>query len=198
MIDIDRFIASSQTRDLWLLERSKGITATQVAKAATPAGFEAAIRAMIEPEIMVPNAMMRHGIDREPYIAHVIKERYSVLPNDWLICDVFNRWQLATPDGISQDHKLIAEYKTSGKPLDTIPIHYRRQIQWQLHVTGARACVFAYELRHETPAGFVPGFEVRDQVVHRDDKMIQELIKVAERLQEHAVNLDRATADLQH
>lgn len=194
MISVDRFIVSSQTRDLWLHERSLGITATQVSKAATPAGFEAAIKAMSEPDVMVPNAMMQHGIDREAHIAHVIKERHGILPNDWLLCHETERWQLATPDGLSLSHDLIAEYKTSGKPLDTIPIHYKRQIQWQLHVSGAEACVFAYELRHETPAGFVPGFEIRDQIVERDEKMITELVSVAERLQEHAVNLDRVKA----
>lgn len=193
MISVDRFIVSSQTRDLWLVERARGVTATQVAKAATPAGFEAAIAAMTEPETIVPNAMMQHGIDREAHIAHVVKENYGVMPNDWLLCHEVERWQLATPDGLSLDHELIAEYKTSGKPLDKIPMHYMRQVQWQLHVSGAAACIFAYELRHETPYGFVPGFDVKTQIVERNNKMIAELVSVAERLQEHAVMLEQAT-----
>lgn len=195
MIPVERFVCSSQTRDLWLVERSLGVTATQVAKAATPAGFEAACKALSEPETVIPNAMMQHGVDREPYIAHVIAKRFGILPNDWLIHAEGAPWQLATPDGLSLDHSMIAEYKTSGKPLDKIPIHYMRQVQWQLHCTSAERAVFAYELRHETPAGFVPDFEVHSQFVERDEKMIAQLIDVAERLQEYAVQLDRATAE---
>lgn len=186
MISLDRFLVSSQTRTLWLEERAKGITATQVANAATPAGFDAEVLKFTQPEEVTVNAYMQHGIDREAHIAHVIKWREGIMPNDWLIAAEGCEWHLATPDGLSLDHKIIAEYKTSSKPLDRIPVRYMRQVQWQLHVTGAERCVFAYELRHESPYGFVPGFDVHSQYVERDDKMIADLIKVAERLQEMA------------
>jgi len=99
---------------------------------------------------------------------------------------------MATPDGLSLDHKLIGEYKTSGKPLDKIPANYMRQVQWQLFVTGAEQCVFAYELRLEGPEGFVPGFDVECQLVDRDDDMIADLIDVAQKVQEHAIFFERA------
>jgi hypothetical protein len=85
---------------------------------------------------------------------------------------------------LSLDHKLIGEYKTSGKPLDKIPAHYMRQVQWQLFVAGAERCLFAYELRLDAPGGtFAPGFDVETQWVDRDDKKIKELVSVAEKLQ---------------
>jgi predicted phage-related endonuclease len=123
----------------------------------------------------------------------VVKDRYGILSNDYLLCadGAGNEWQMATPDGLSLDHKLIGEYKTSGKPLDKVPANYMRQVQWQLYVTGAEKCLFAYELRLEGPEGFVPGFDVECQWIDRDEKMIGDLIKVAEEVQMHAVYMER-------
>ena len=194
MIPVERFIVSSQTRDLWLEARNRGVTATQVAKAATPAGFKDVIAQIENPVEVVPNAVMEWGTQREAYIAHVVKERFGILANDYLLCadGPGNEWMLATPDGLSIDHRFIGEYKTSGKPLDKIPMNYMRQCQWQLFVSGAEKCLFAYELRLEGPEGFVPGFEVETQWVERDDDMIADLIDVACKVQEHAVFFERS------
>lgn len=189
MIAPERFIARSSDRDAWLAARAEGVTATMVAKASTPAGFRDVIEQIENPVDIVPNAMMDWGNYREPFIAQIVKERFGIMPNEWLISfdDGLRRWQMATPDGLSMDHTLIAEIKTSGKPLDKIPVGYMRQIQWQLHVTGAERCLFAYELRLEGPEGFVPGFDVETQWVNRDEKMISELISVAEQVQQNIV-----------
>lgn len=189
MIAPERFIARSSDRDAWLAARADGVTATMVAKASTPAGFRDVIEQIENPVDIVPNAMMDWGNYREPFIAQIVKERFGIMPNEWLISfdDGLRRWQMATPDGLSMDHTLIAEIKTSGKPLDKIPVGYMRQIQWQLHVTGAERCLFAYELRLEGPEGFVPGFDVETQWVDRDEKMISELISVAEQVQQNIV-----------
>jgi hypothetical protein len=189
MIIPERFIARSTDRDAWLAARAEGVTATMVAKASTPAGFRDVIEHIDNPVDIIPNALMEWGTHREPFIAQIVKERFGIMPNDWLISfdDGLRRWQMATPDGLSLDHGLIAEIKTSGKPLDKIPVGYMRQIQWQLHVTGAERCLFAYELRLEGPEGFVPGFDVETQWVDRDEKMISELIAVAEQVQQHIV-----------
>ena len=193
MIGIERFIVSSQTKDLWLAARDRGVTATQVAKASTPAGMKEVLAQIENPTPVEANGFMDWGVEREAYIAHVVKERYGILPNDWLLCadGAGNEWQMATPDGLSLDHKLIGEYKTSGKPLDKVPANYMRQVQWQLYVTGAEKCLFAYELRLEGPEGFVPGFDVECQWIDRDEKMIADLIKVAEEVQMHAVYMER-------
>lgn len=194
MISIDRFIASSQTKDLWLAARDRGVTATQVAKASTPAGMKEVLAQIENPMPVEANGFMSWGTEREAYIAHVVKERYGILPNDWLVCadGPSNEWMMATPDGLSLDHTVIGEYKTSGKPLDVIPLNYLRQIQWQLYVSGAEKCLFAYELRLEGPEGFVPGFDVECQWVDRNEDIISKLIDTAEKVQEHAVYWERS------
>jgi hypothetical protein len=194
LIDVDRFIVSSQTKDYWLQARDKGVTATQVAKASTPAGMKEVLASLENPVPVEPNRFMDWGNEREAYIAHVVKERYGILPNDWLLCaeGAGNEWMLATPDGLSLDHRFIGEYKTSGKPLDKVPANYMRQVQWQLWVSGAERALFAYELRLEGPEGFVPGFDVECQWIERNEEMIADLIKVAEEVQMHAVYLERS------
>ena len=194
MIPVERFIVSSQTKDLWLAARDRGVTATQVAKASTPAGMKEVLANIENPTPVEPNAFMQWGTEREAYISQQVKDRYGILSNDYLICaeGAGNEWMMATPDGLSLNHSMIGEYKTSGKPLDVIPLNYLRQIQWQLFVTGAEQCVFAYELRMEGPEGFVPGFDVECQVVERNEDMISGLIKTAQKVQEHAVYFERA------
>ena len=194
MISVDRFIASSQTRDAWLAARDLGVTATQVAKASTPAGMKEVLAQIENPTPIEANAFMSWGTEREAHIAHVVKERYGIMPNDWLLCaeGAGNEWMLATPDGLSLDHSLIGEYKTSGKPLDKVPANYMRQVQWQLMVSGAEKCLFAYELRLEGPEGFVPGFDVECQWIERNEEMISELIETAQKVQMHAVFWERS------
>ena len=188
MIEADRFLARSSDREAWLWHREQGVTATMVSRAATPAGFAEVVAEMeAERRDITPNAYMDWGNEREPYIAEVAKERFGIMPNDWLISAGGKLspdcWMMATPDGLSLDHKVIGEYKTSGKPLDKIPAHYMRQVQWQMWVTDAERCLFAYELRLDAPSGFAPGFDVECQWVERDDKKIKELVAVAEKLQ---------------
>jgi hypothetical protein len=188
VIDADRFLARSSDREAWLWHRSQGVTATMVGKAFTPAGFAEVVAELENPREVTPNGFMAWGNEREPYIAEVVKERYGLMPNEWVISKGGklspDRWQMATPDALSLDHKMIGEYKTSGKPLDKIPAHYMRQVQWQLYVTDAESCVFAYELRVDAPGGFAPGFDVECQVVERDEKLIRELVAVAEKVQQ--------------
>ena len=188
MIEADRFLARSSDREAWLWHRSQGVTATMVGKAFTPAGFAEVVAELENPREVTPNGFMAWGNEREPYIAEVVKERYGLMPNEWVISKggklSADRWQMATPDGMSLDHTMIGEYKTSGKPLDKIPAHYMRQVQWQLYVTDAESCVFAYELRLDAPGGFAPGFDVECQIVERDEKLIRELVTVAEKVQQ--------------
>ena len=194
MIDVERFIVSSQTKDLWLAARDRGVTATQVAKASTPAGMKEVLAQIENPTPVEANAFMSWGTEREAYISQVVKDRFGILSNDYLICaeGAGNEWQMATPDGLSLDHSLIGEYKTSGKPLDVVPLNYLRQVQWQLYVTGAEKALFAYELRLEGPEGFVAGFDVETQWIERNEEMISELIVTAQKVQQHAIFFERA------
>jgi hypothetical protein len=190
VIDVDRFVVRSSDRAQWLEARAMGVTATMVQRAFTPAGMRDVLAELDEPRDVEPNAFMSWGNEREPFIAEFVKERHGLLANDWLIAKGGrmspDRWMMATPDALSQDHKTIGEYKTSGKPLDKIPAHYMRQVQWQMWVTDAESCVFAYELRIDAPGGFAPGM-VETQVVERDEELIQKLVAVAEKVQQYNV-----------
>lgn len=193
MIAVDRFIARSSDRDAWLAARAEGVTATQVARAAAgPKALQAELDLIANPVPVEPNMFMAWGSYREHAIGLQMKERYGVMPNDWLVCaeGKANRWQLATPDGLSLDHTLIGEYKTGGRA-PHLPANYRRQIQWQLYVTGADACAYAYEQRHEVDGAFVPAWDLYVELVTPDDKEIRKLVSVAEQLQEHAVFLSQ-------
>jgi hypothetical protein len=181
MIDESRFVANKALDfDGWIAARVGGVTATEVANAATPAGFRDA----------VDNPYMAFGRDWESHIAEKVQVEFGVNPNEWLIAADGNPLHLATPDGLSEDHVLIGEYKTTGKDWETVeklPLRYKRQVQWQLYVTGADACVVAWLLREEvdTPGGplMVPAwFDPKMGVLTRDEDMISELVEVADRL----------------
>lgn len=181
-------VARSGT-DEWYKARQYGVSATTVAKAASgPAGFDAELQRALNPEdhVVEDNAYMKFGRDWENWIVEALPTEYGIKANDWLICGLgADRWHLATPDGLNSDWSVIAEVKTTGKDWDgsTIPIQYRRQVQWQLHVTGATKCVFAWLLRAEADNGdFVPAWlEPKHVVMERDETMIAELKEVANR-----------------
>lgn len=190
MITADRFLVRSTDRDEWLFHRSQGVTATMVAKAATPAGFRDVLAEIENPQDVVPNAFMLWGSEREHHIALYVKHEFDVLPNDWLICrdSGLNKWQMATPDGLDPVHHLtIGEYKTGGKPFEGVPKPHYRQMQWQMFVTGAESCVYAYEQRMGEPGNFFPHYEINTVLVERDEKEIKALVHVAEQLQQHLV-----------
>ena len=180
-------VARSQT-DEWYKARQYGVSATTVAKAASgPAGYDAELKNALFPEEneVVDNAYMKFGRDWEQWIVEALPEKYYISHNDWLIRgDDDYRWHLATPDGLSPNWDIIAEVKTTGKDWDgsAIPIQYRRQVQWQLHVTGATYCVFAWLLRAEADNGdFVPAWlEPKHIIIERDQAMIDHLIQVAQ------------------
>jgi len=189
MIEASRFLASKGLDEAgWLEARRGGVTATQVARASTPKGFEAEVASWSSPEPVDDNPFMRFGRDAESGIAMWLKDRFDVLPTDWVLCHETVREFMASPDGLSVDHLRIAEIKTTGKPWEdykSAPIGYRRQIQWQLFVTGAESCVFAWMLRSEVGGELVAGwFEPRVEVVGVDPSMRADLVGTAEWLLE--------------
>lgn len=192
-----RKIARSGT-DEWYIARRRGVSATTVAKASTPAGFREALSNALHPVEIPDNDYMRFGRDWEQWIVDNIPASYGIEANDWLLSkdDKQNAWQLATPDGLNHDWSIIAEVKTTGKEWASyhqIPIQYRRQVQWQLHVTGAELCVFAYLLRATAPDGtLVPAWYAPELYeIQRDETMIAELIDTAEKLQQEIIHNER-------
>lgn len=186
MIGQTRFLADKSVDfEGWLTARRSGITATQVANASTPAGFEKAAADFLTEYREVDNAFMQFGREWESHIADYVAAEFGVEPNEWLIAGE-NPTHLATPDGLSKDHRVCGEYKTTGKDWETVerlPIRYKRQVQWQMHVTGATECVVAWLVREEVDGMFIPAtFEPSCGVVKRDEEMINDLIVTADRL----------------
>ena len=170
----------------WLAARRTGITATQVAKGATPSGRKEVLASYWSEFDVVDTPQMAFGRDSEPWLAMWAKEHYQVMPNDWLIRHAGDPLALATPDGLSLDHTFISEIKTTGKDwgsVDKIPIAYKRQVQWQLYVTGAEYCVFVWLLRAEFEGLMVPAwYEPKSDVIVRDEQMIEDLKVAADSL----------------
>lgn len=193
MLGLDQFVASKALNEgMWLDARRKGVTATQVAKAASgPGGFEQAVQDYVQDYIEQDNPYMAFGRAWEPVIAMDLKYSHGIMPNDWLLANSEFPHHLATPDGLSLDHMKISEIKTTGKDWGEgkIPIQYRRQVQWQLHVTGAEVCVFAWMLREENEGVFVPAwFDSKVILIEPDAEIIEQLIETAEGLWERVNN----------
>jgi len=190
-----RFVTRSSDREAWLAARRAGVTATEVARASTSAGFrEVLARREAEAQgVIVPvevNSFMQFGTEQEPIIADWIERHFDIQHNDWLIHHPDNELYLATPDGLGtmQGIPVISEIKTTGKDYDGshIPIAHRRQMQWQMFVVGpdCKRALYVWQLRVEDGNGwFYPGwFEPRTQWVDRDEAMIADLIKTADLL----------------
>jgi hypothetical protein len=188
MIDSSRFLVSSQDYEQWLAVRQTGVTATAVSKAVTPDGFRSVIEQMRSPSPIPDNPYMRFGREQEATLMEKLGSHFDLKPNDWLIARDAedNRWQMATPDGLSSDHDVIAEVKTTGRDWGEwrfVPGHYQRQVQWQLYVTGASQCVFGWMLRVAVKGEMEPGWPgPKFVVVERDEALIERLIGVAENL----------------
>ena len=188
MIDSSRFLVSSSDYDAWLAVRATGVTATAVAKAVTPEGFADVIDSIKNPTPIPDNDYMRFGREQEANLIEKLATQFDLQPNDWLIAKDADalRWQMATPDGLSPAHDLIAEVKTTGRDWgewSAVPGNYHRQVQWQLYVTGASACVFGWMLRHTKQGEMVPAWPgPKFVVVERDDALIERLVEVSHNL----------------
>ena len=188
MISADRFVETSENRDAWLTARTRGVTATEVAKAATgKAGLRDALEARANPQPVEANEFMQFGSDNEDWIARVLKRDFDLMPNRWLIAAEGTPQHMATPDCLSLDHAVIGEVKTGGKtPVDKHgivrpPIAHMRQMQWQMRCTDATHCYYAFMLRAEVGGVFVPAWlEPLVALIPRDDVMIAALVKVAD------------------
>lgn len=182
MIHSSRFIANKAIdKDHWLEMRTEGITATQIAKGKLSSG-------------PIPdNPYMAFGRDMEGPISMSIKDQFGIMPNEWLICHKVVPWHLATPDGLSLDHSEISEIKTTGKDFgswENVSLEYKKQVAWQLHVTGAERCLFAWMLRERSDDGeFFPAWlEPKTVWVERDEDLIEKLAIQASKLYEQRGN----------
>ena len=174
-----RVVARSSDRVGWLRARSRGITATDVAKLSSPRAVRAAMYDKLHGTGFSGNVFTQHGRSREPEIAAWVAATHGIQPSDLLFHAERDRRHLATPDGLAVrtgERIELCEIKTTNKPLRSIPRHYLRQIWWQQYVLGAERTLFVWE-QHD---GFVP---LRDEPecrwVDRDDAEIEKLVALA-------------------
>lgn len=193
MITADRFLASKHISEAaWQAMRHLGVTATAVAEVAAKRDRAEAIAEWMNPTPFEGNVYTQFGSESEDEIMRHVHHEHGILPVDWVIAADQNLRHRATPDGLSPDHMLIAECKTTGDGWDgaetnlkKIPIKYRRQVQFQLYVTGADRCLFAWQLRVPYEGWFRFGwFQPRTVWIPRDEEMIADLVKVADEMLE--------------
>jgi hypothetical protein len=190
VIDKSRFLVQSADYDEWIRVRATGVTATMVGKAFDEKGFTEVTAQIADPTPIPDNAYMAFGRDQEPHIIARLAERFDIEGNDWLISSTEADWMMATPDGLSPDHGRIVEVKTTGRDwgsYEFVPLSYKRQVQWQLFVTGAEECVFAWMLREKSRDGsFAPAWVGPKYVtVKRQQRMIDDCIATAHKLYAH-------------
>ncbi|WP_426623038.1 YqaJ viral recombinase family protein [Leifsonia sp. McL0607] len=174
-----RVVASSSDRVGWLRARSRGITATDVAKLSTQQSLHAAVTDKLNGSGFSGNSFTQHGRVREPEIAAWVAATHGIRPSDLLFHAERDRRHLATPDGLTvrEGGRIeLAEIKTTNKPFNSIPRQYLRQIWWQQYVLGAERTLFVWE-QHDR---FVPVHEEPQcQWVDRDDREIARLVALA-------------------
>ncbi len=174
-----RVVARSSDRVGWLRARSRGITATDVAKLSSPRSLKAAAYDKLHGTGFSGNVFTQHGRVREPEIAGWVAATHGIHPSDVLFHAERDRRHLATPDGliVRESGRIeLAEIKTTNKPFRSIPRQYLRQIWWQQYVLGAERTLFVWE-QHD---GFVPLHEEPEcRWVDRDDAEIAKLVSLA-------------------
>ena len=178
-----RIIADSTDRVAWLRARSRGVTATDVARLSSAKSLNAVALDKIMGTGFGGNAYTDHGRAREPEIARWVRAEHRIEPSSALFHADGEKLHMATPDGIGHvDGTLVtSEIKTTSSVWRSIPRSYLRQIWWQQYVLGAERTLLVWE-RHD---GFIPvDAEPQCTWIERDDNQIHVLVQLANTLLE--------------
>ena len=187
---VDRIKFGSEAE--WLEARKKYVTATEVAQLVRRG--ESYWRELREVKAGVREAKdlshipaIQHGREREPLIVPYVQSLEADMVHNEDLVVRLGRYA-ATPDligdGIVGEIKTVkdtrlAKLQASG---DWPTSQYYDQVQWQLFVTGAIACVFAWEPYEDWDGTLVPREDKRGNLtIHRDEERIKHLRKVADR-----------------
>lgn len=178
-----RIVARSTDRVAWLRARSRGVTATDVARLSSERALRGVAMDKLLGNSFAGNAFTDHGRAREPEIARWVRSVHGIDPSLDLYHAEHNDAHLATPDGIRlrEGRIELAEIKTTSRAWRTIPRSYLRQVWWQQYVLGAERTLVVWEQHRD----FVPiDPEPRVRWVDRDDNEIHQLVGLADRLLE--------------
>lgn len=197
------------SEELWLEERRKGVTATEIAKLAK--GQPAARRDVLAEKVsgertFFGNKYTDWGLERELELSSVLECDFGFEASDILFHAPANSRHLATPDAVLlvDEFTKIAEIKTSKNDLHPegkffAKSTYMDQMQWQMYVAGPECdeCLFVWEQHDdfwvEDEFGVLrpTPLESQNEWIPRDDARIAELIVLAD---EFLVELDEALA----
>jgi hypothetical protein len=174
-----RILAHSSDRVAWLRARSRGITATDVAKLSSGRSVRTVALEKLHGSGFGGNAYTDHGRAREPEIARWVLDRFGIEPSTALFHAEGNREHLATPDGVTvaaSGSLELAEIKTTKSAWRSIPRSYLRQVWWQQYVLGAERTLLVWE-QHDN---FVPvNPEPECRWIERDENEIYLLVGLA-------------------
>ena len=179
----DRILAHSSDRVAWLRARSRGVTATDVARLSGPNALRAVSIDKIYGSGFSGNAYTDHGVAREPEIAKWVRANHRIEPSAALFHAHGEERHLATPDGVAlvDGTLVLAEIKTTTSVWRSIPRSYLRQVWWQQYVLGAERTLVVWEQHVD----FVPvDSEPNCKWVDRDDNQIHVLVGLANKLLE--------------
>ena len=178
----DRILADGSSRDAWKEARYSVIGASDAAYLSKPESVHLYLASKLKRDVFTGNVFTENGYRFEPMILGWAGYEH----NTALIHAHDEPGFAATPDGMSVDHRTLAEAKTTGKDWNTPPIKYVRQCQWQMHVTGAERCLLVWNLRVPDEHGwfYLGWIEPKTKWIDRDDAEIAKLVTVADRLLE--------------
>jgi hypothetical protein len=177
-----RVLADSTDRVGWLRARSRGITATDVARLSGPAAIQAVVLDKLYGNGFRGNDYTDHGRAREPVIARWVSRNHAIEPSSLLFHAQGQKRHLATPDGVAERSDgtvVLCEIKTTSKAWQSIPRSYLRQVWWQQYVLGAERTLVVWEQHVD----FVPlAGPPKCQWVERDDNEIHQLVSLADQV----------------
>ena len=177
----NRAVAHVSDRVAWVRARSRGVTATDVARLSSPAAVKSVVLEKLTGRSFGGNAYTDHGREREPAIARWAHKEHGITPSATLYHAHGNKLHLATPDGIRVTGTTVelCEIKTTVRGWRTIPRSYLRQVFWQQYVLGAERTLVVWE-QHDD---FVPvAAEPRCKWVDRDENEIHMLVHLADQV----------------
>lgn len=179
----ERVVAHSDDRVAWLRARSRGVTATDVARMSSRAALKSLALEKLLGTGFSGNAFTRHGRDREPEIGRWANRVYGMRHSGQLFHADGNELHLATPDGLRErEGRLeLCEIKTTSSGWTRIPRSYLRQVWWQQYVLGAERTLVVWEEHRD----FVPvSAEPECRWVDRDENEIHQLVVLADAMLE--------------
>ena len=177
----ERVVVDGTDKFAWLRARSRGVTATDVARLSSSHAVQKVALEKLLGSRFGGNAYTEHGLAREPHIGRWANSVYGMQHSGALFHADGNRDHLATPDGLRERDGILelCEIKTTVTKWRGIPRHYLRQVWWQQYVLGAERTLVVWE-RHED---FVPVHaDPECRWVDRDENEIHRLVVLADEL----------------